>query len=58
MVAYSATYTVESDKVVHHVDAAWNPAWVGHLIRPFILDGDTLVIRTGQHGSTTPTRSA
>jgi Lipocalin-like domain len=37
MVAYSATYTIEDGKVVHHVDAAWNPAWVGDLIRPFTL---------------------
>jgi hypothetical protein len=45
MLAYSATYTVDGDKVIHHVDAAWNPAWAGSdLIRPFSLDGDTLVI--------------
>src|SRR3712207_3144604 len=44
MLAYSAAYTVEDDRVVHHVDAAWNPAWVGDLIRPYTLDGDTLVI--------------
>ncbi|MGH6753268.1 MAG: lipocalin-like domain-containing protein, partial [Bradyrhizobium sp.] len=44
MLAYAATYTVEGDRVVHHVDAAWTPAWVGDLIRPFTLDGDTLVI--------------
>jgi hypothetical protein len=45
MLAYSAVYTLEKDKVVHHVDAAWNPAWLGEtLIRPFTLNGDTLVI--------------
>jgi hypothetical protein len=44
MLAYSATYTVEDDRVVHHVDAAWNPAWLGDLIRPYTLDGDTLTI--------------
>ena len=45
MLANSATYTLEGDKVVHHVDAAWNPAWAGtDLTRPFTLDGDTLVI--------------
>jgi hypothetical protein len=44
MLAYSATYTVDDDRVVHHVDAAWNPAWLGHLIRPYELDGDTLTI--------------
>src|SRR5215469_8541261 len=44
MLAYSATYTLEDDKVVHHVDAAWNPAWATDLIRPYKLEGDTLVI--------------
>jgi hypothetical protein len=45
MLAYSATYTLEEDKVVHHVDAAWNPAWAGTALTcPFTLDGDTLVI--------------
>lgn len=44
MLAYSATYSLEADRVVHHVDAAWNPAWLGPLIRPFRLDGDRLVI--------------
>ncbi|HEX3348774.1 MAG TPA: lipocalin-like domain-containing protein [Acetobacteraceae bacterium] len=45
MVAYSATYTVEHDRVIHHVDAAWNPTWIGSdLVRPFRLDGDMLTI--------------
>jgi hypothetical protein len=44
MLAYSATYTVEGDRVIHHVDAAWTPAWIGDLIRPYRLDGDTLTI--------------
>ena len=45
MLAYSATYTVEDDRVVHHVDASWNEVWTGmDLIRPYTLDGDTLTI--------------
>jgi hypothetical protein len=46
MLAYAASYTLEDDdKVIHHVDAAWNPAWgVSDLVRPYALDGDTLVI--------------
>ena len=35
MLAYSAAYTIEKDSVVHYVDMAWNPAWLGDLIRPF-----------------------
>jgi hypothetical protein len=26
MLAYSASYTLEDDWVIHHVDAAWHPA--------------------------------
>ncbi|MBN8982709.1 MAG: lipocalin-like domain-containing protein [Rhizobiales bacterium] len=45
MLAYSASYTLHGDKVIHHVDGSWNPAWgVTDLIRPYTLDGDTLVI--------------
>ncbi len=45
MLAYAGTYTFESGRVVHHVDASWNPAWgVSDLIRPFSIDGNRLVI--------------
>jgi Lipocalin-like domain len=44
MLAYVAAYTLEDGKVVHHVEAAWNPVWQFDLIRPFTLDGDKLVI--------------
>jgi Lipocalin-like domain len=29
MFAYSGSYTVESDRIVHHVDLSWNEAWSG-----------------------------
>lgn len=45
MLAYSASYTLHDDKVVHHVDASWNPAWgISDLIRPYTLEGNKLVI--------------
>jgi hypothetical protein len=44
MLAYAASYTLEDGQVIHHVDASWSPAWGGDLIRPFTLDGDSLVI--------------
>jgi len=44
MLAYVAQYTLEGDRVVHHVEAAWNPNWQVDLTRPFTLDGDRLVI--------------
>ena len=45
MLAYAASYTLEDDRVIHHVDASWNPAWgLFDLIRPYTLEGDSLVI--------------
>ncbi|MGF6173679.1 lipocalin-like domain-containing protein [Ensifer sp. 4252] len=47
MLAYAGSYTLEDGKVIHHVDASWNPAWgISDLIRPFMLDGDRLVIHS------------
>jgi hypothetical protein len=45
MLAYAGTYTFENGRVVHHVDASWNPAWgVTDLIRPFSIDDNRLAI--------------
>lgn len=45
MLAYTASYRVEGDTVIHVVDGSWNPSWGREpLIRPFKLDGDSLVI--------------
>ncbi|TCL74568.1 lipocalin-like domain-containing protein [Rhizobium sp. BK251] len=44
MLAYAATYTLEDGRLIHHVEAAWNPAWQIDLIRPFAFNGETLVI--------------
>lgn len=44
MLAYAATYELDGDRVIHHVDATWNPAWGPDLVRPFTLEGDRLVI--------------
>ena len=45
MLAYTASYAVEGDTVIHTVDGSWNPAWgATPLLRPFQLDGDRLVI--------------
>jgi len=47
MVAYAGTYTVEGNKVTHHVDISWNGAWAGgDQVRFFTLEGDTLTIKT------------
>jgi hypothetical protein len=45
MLAYTASYHVEGDALVHVVDGSWNPLWGRDpLVRPFELDGDSLVI--------------
>ena len=41
--AYSGPYTVEPDRVIHHVDLSWNEAWSGtDQVRFCVVDGDTL----------------
>jgi hypothetical protein len=46
MIAYAGTYTVEGNKVVHHVDISWNGMWTGtDQVRFFKLEGDTLTIK-------------
>ena len=50
--AYAGTYTLEQDKVVHHVDVSWNQAWTGtDQVRFYKLDGDTLTITTAPYKS-------
>lgn len=45
MLAYTASYSIEGDTVIHHVDGSWNPAWgQTPLVRPFKLTGNVLVI--------------
>jgi len=47
LVAYAGAYTVDGDKVSHHIDASWNQAWTGTTqVRQFRIDGNTLHIRT------------
>jgi len=48
MTAYAGTYTVEGDRVVHHVEVSWIPDWVGtDQPRWATIEGDRLFIRTG-----------
>ncbi len=47
MTAYAGTYTVQGEKVTHHVDISWNEAWTGtDQVRFFKLDGNILTITT------------
>jgi Lipocalin-like domain len=52
LTAYAGTYTVEADKVIHHVDISWNEAWTGtNQIRFYKLDGITLTITSAPNKS-------
>lgn len=44
--AYAGTYELKGDAVVHHLEIASYPNWVGtDLIRTFVLDHDRLILR-------------
>jgi hypothetical protein len=44
MFAYSGTYSVQPDRVIHHIDMSWNGAWTGtDQIRFCRIHGNTLV---------------
>ena len=45
MLAYTGTYTLHEDHVVHHIDASWNETWTGsEQVRFVRLTGATLEI--------------
>ena len=45
--AYAGTYSVDGNKVTHHVVASWRPDWVGgDQIRFVEMNGDKLTIKT------------
>ena len=52
MVAYAGTYTLDEEKVVHHIDISWNQAWTGtDQVRYYNLEGDILTITTAPYRS-------
>lgn len=44
MLAYTASYSLEGNRVIHHVETAWNPNWERDLVRPVTIEGKRLVI--------------
>jgi hypothetical protein len=47
MIAYTGRYTVDAEKIVTKVEAAWNEAWVGtEQVRFYRFDGDRLLIES------------
>src|SRR3954451_24353755 len=52
MVAYAGTFTLEAEKVTHHIDISWNQDWTGtDQVRFYNLDGDMLSITTAPYKS-------
>ncbi|HKD30018.1 MAG TPA: lipocalin-like domain-containing protein [Xanthobacteraceae bacterium] len=49
MLAYTGTYTLDDEEVVHHVDASWNQAGTGtDQVRFYKLNGDKLSITSAR----------
>jgi hypothetical protein len=47
LIAYAGTYSVEGDKVSHHIDTSWNQSWTGTTqVRQFRIDGNVLYTTT------------
>ena len=47
MVAYAGRYTIEPDRVVHHVEQSWNQAWTGtDVVRFYRFEGNRLTLTT------------
>jgi Lipocalin-like domain len=47
MFAYAGTYSLEANRVTHHVDISWNEAWTGtDQVRLFTLVGNSLTLST------------
>ncbi len=45
MISYAGTYTMDAEKVIHHVDISWNQLWTGtDQVRFCKLDGNILTI--------------
>jgi hypothetical protein len=47
--AYCGTYSVDADKITHHIDTSWNEAWTGtHQVRYCTINGNRLTYRSPQ----------
>lgn len=45
--AYAGTYSVDGNKVTHHIVASWRPEWIGgDQVRFFEIAGNMLTIKT------------
>ena len=50
MISYAGTYTMDAEKVNHHVDISWNQLWTGtDQVRFYKLDGNILTITSASN---------
>ncbi len=55
--AYSGTYVIDGDSVIHTANVSWNEAWTGtKQVRKIKVSGDELVIETTPRTAGTDTR--
>ena len=55
--AYSGSYIIEGDNVIHNVELSWNESWTGtQQARRFVVNGDELIIETTPRTAGTDTR--
>jgi len=48
MAAYSGTYSIKGNHVVHHIDISWNETWTGtDQARDYKFDGKRLSLMIG-----------
>jgi len=46
-IAYAGRYTVEADRIIHHIEVSFFPNWVGvDQVRQATLEGDRLILST------------
>lgn len=47
LIAYAGAYSIEGEKISHHIDASWNQSWTGTTqVRRFRVDSRYLYITT------------
>lgn len=47
LIAYAGSYSIDGDRISHHIDASWNQSWTGTTqVRQFQISGGSLHIKT------------
>ncbi len=50
MLSYAGTYTVTKNQVIHHIQSAWKPSWIGtNQVRHYNLQDNKLILSFYDH---------